>query len=317
MALGLIFCMPAHSAEPAKAPRPATAKDKVPQKNLPAPIVTMLEKGKDVQLIDSFTVTPQLTAYVLVAGDERRIYYVPTGSRLAILGLVFDEKLDNLTAAHLRQYPAPAPKPIESGMAAPIGAPVAQAPTAPAQGVPMIAGVNPGSNIDLRAGTPETASLLQQVKVAASNPGASGVYSEGTGKLDVYVIFDFACPYCHELYRVTRPLLSQVRLHWIPVAVLGPKSQLLAEAFLSSSNKAAALQAAADKKLAPAAQASPAVATVLANNQAVMQSVNLRAVPILALQSRGQAQTIVGLPEPGVLERVFAYAIAGTGQAGR
>lgn len=298
---------PAATAADPVAPK-AAAKGKTAAKpmapKVPEVVLAMLTKGQNVKLLDTFAVTPQLTAYVLLAGDERRIYYVTADGKYAILGLLFDEKLDNLTAEHLRRYPV-TPARVATGP----GPEVAPMP-APAL-TPSPDGVS-----DQQVPPAAAAALLNVARAAAAANIGQSVVSEGKG-IDVFVIYDPTCPYCKQLYKLTRSMLDRVRLHWLPVAALGPRSQLMAEALLTAPNRAQALEAVVNDALPPATQMSSAVGTLVTANYRMLQAAGIRSVPTLVLQDQGQARVIVGLPAPGVLEQVFAHAAAGSGTAAR
>lgn len=71
----------------------------------PAPIAAMMAQGKGVKFQDKFDAPGGLQGYVLsAASGERRIYYVTPDGKHAILGILFDEKLNNLTAEHQKTY---------------------------------------------------------------------------------------------------------------------------------------------------------------------------------------------------------------------
>lgn len=76
-----------------------------PNSGLPAPIAAMLKSGQGVRFQDKFESPGGLTGYVLSASNgERRIYYVTPDKRHAILGILIDENLTNLTAEHQKTF---------------------------------------------------------------------------------------------------------------------------------------------------------------------------------------------------------------------
>lgn len=71
----------------------------------PAPIASMIEQGKGVKFQDKFDAPGGMKGYVLSSSNgERRIYYVTPDGKYAILGIVFDENLNNITAEHQKTY---------------------------------------------------------------------------------------------------------------------------------------------------------------------------------------------------------------------
>lgn len=71
----------------------------------PAPIAAMIAEGKGVKFQDKFDAPGGLQGFVLSAATgERRIYYVTPDGKHAILGILFDQNLENVTAVHQRTY---------------------------------------------------------------------------------------------------------------------------------------------------------------------------------------------------------------------
>lgn len=71
----------------------------------PPPIEAMIKQGKGVKFQDKFDSDGGLTGYVLSAANgERRIYYVTPDQNHAILGVMFDAELNNVTAKHQKTY---------------------------------------------------------------------------------------------------------------------------------------------------------------------------------------------------------------------
>jgi len=57
----------------------------------------------------------------------------------------------------------------------------------------------------------------------------------------VYVFFDAQCPHCSVLWRSARPLKSQAKFVWIPVALLNKSSEAQGAALLAAKDPAAAM----------------------------------------------------------------------------
>lgn len=56
-----------------------------------------------------------------------------------------------------------------------------------------------------------------------------------------YVFFDAQCPHCAALWRAARPLKSQTKFVWIPVALLNKTSEAQGAALLAAKDPAAAM----------------------------------------------------------------------------
>jgi thiol:disulfide interchange protein DsbG len=57
----------------------------------------------------------------------------------------------------------------------------------------------------------------------------------------VYVLFDPQCPHCAALWNAAKPLRSQARFVWIPVALLNPTSSTQGAALLAATDPVAAM----------------------------------------------------------------------------
>lgn len=238
----------------------------------PEPIAKMVARGKGVVVLDNFKVDgTELTAWIVKSGAERRIFYVPASGAVAILGLVFDKDLNNVTTEHALRYTSPAAIAAGSGPA-----------TAPATAMEGF----------------ETGPLMQVAFSQLVNARASHV--EGGGK-DVYVVYDPGCPSCHNLWKASRGLLGQLRIHWVPIASVTQKSANLAENILTAMEPEKAFAAAAVKRLAPADSVSPAVASVLSRNATILQAAGKKNVPFIVFDRSGKAYGHVGwLSESGL-----------------
>jgi thiol:disulfide interchange protein DsbG len=52
----------------------------------------------------------------------------------------------------------------------------------------------------------------------------------------VYVLFDPQCPHCGDLWEAAKPLRDKVRMVWVPVRLLGPRSRGQGAALLAASD---------------------------------------------------------------------------------
>lgn len=59
----------------------------------------------------------------------------------------------------------------------------------------------------------------------------------------VYVFFDPQCPHCSALWQASKPILGQVRMVWIPVTLLNPKSVKQGAVLLASKDVVPAMDA--------------------------------------------------------------------------
>lgn len=98
IALAFAFGLPMEAIAQDPSQHPASAA-------LPAPIAKMIETGKGVRFQEKFKAPGGLTGYTLSASNgEMRIYYVTPDGKHAILGIMFDEGLNNLTADHQKTF---------------------------------------------------------------------------------------------------------------------------------------------------------------------------------------------------------------------
>ena len=301
----------------------------------PPPIEAMLAKGKNVKVLDAFDAQGGLTGFVLSAGHaERRLYYVTPDGAVAIYGMAFDRGLNNLTARDFAKYTNPlsnttgigtlmVPGALAGGEKTAAAEPTPSAPAFGAQKTPPRAQA-PAAN-DKRAALAQddlwSVSALDAASSAAPAPGAllpadrawalatkaQGAFTEGRG-LPVYIVIDLACPYCHRTYRATRTLLGQLQIHWIPVGALGPRSQLLAQAFLSSKDKGAALASAVSGELVPAPSLSIEAAALINENADSLKMAGSTSVPLTLYLDRGQAKKLSGAPSVAQLQELVRIA---------
>jgi thiol:disulfide interchange protein DsbG len=130
----------------------------------------------------------------------------------------------------------------------------------------------------------------------------SAGFVEGSAGPVVTAFVDLNCVYCSRLWRQLRaPIASgQLRVRWVPVAVIAPDSEGLAAALLQHPDPVAALAAheSGTQRLA-VAPASAATADGIAANNALLDIVTNRRPATPVLVARGadqQPQVAVGLP---------------------
>ena len=71
--------------------------------------------------------------------------------------------------------------------------------------------------------------------------GSGFVVGQATSARQVMVFFDPQCPHCAALWKASQPLLDRVRMVWIPIAFVSPKSAPQAAALLSTNDPQAAM----------------------------------------------------------------------------
>lgn len=279
LGLAVLSAWPSVSLAGAAAGKPAPVQQKNAKdargKVLPAPIQSMLKHGKGVQVLASFPAEGGMTGYLMAAqGGERRIYYVPQNGKVALLGLMLDDDLNNLTARHLDD----------------LGETKGMEPAVDAKDAAALA--------EKERKAAEAANLQRVLLLAAKAPGT---WSEGRG-LDVFVFYDPACPFCHGLYRESRAFTDKLRLHWIPVAVVSPDSPGLADAFLATADKKQGMEQLVARQLPPSRNISTQTSRVLQENHNLLNLAGSTRVPTLLFWDGQQTRRIIGKPDAGLLD---------------
>lgn len=145
---------------------------------LPKVIEAMIRNGRDVKVLERFDAGSGLTGYVLSsAGAERRIFYVTADHKKAILGLVFNDQLENLTADHQRQH-------IDV------------------------------SDV-LKAKTARLKFPQHPLEVASALPSQAG-WTQGSG-LEVFVYVDVDSEASREMVRQLQRHMEMLKIRWLPV----------------------------------------------------------------------------------------------------
>ena len=97
---------------------------------------------------------------------------------------------------------------------------------------------------DSPAAAASAAAPAPTVSVAAVASQAKGFTVGSTISVrTVYVFFDPQCPHCAELWEQAKPLKSQAKFVWIPVALLNPASGPQGAAILAAADPVAAMDA--------------------------------------------------------------------------
>ena len=127
----------------------------------------------------------------------------------------------------------------------------------------------------------------------------------------VYVFTDPNCPYCHDLWKATKPYYSEgLQVRHILVGILKPSSPAKAAAILGADDPAAALRRHenryADGGIAPAADPAPAVQAQLEQNQQLMRRMGARATPALIYRDgNGEVHSLSGMPRLKALPEIL------------
>ena len=128
----------------------------------------------------------------------------------------------------------------------------------------------------------------------------------------VYVFFDAQCPHCAALWEAAKPLKSQARFVWIPVALLGDRSLAQGAAILGAPDPVAAMEqneaSVRDKTGGISAMnVADAQKEVVKRNTQLMTGFGFGSVPTVVGKhaSTGELVTIDGaVPTPGLAQRL-------------
>jgi len=96
----------------------------------------------------------------------------------------------------------------------------------------------PGTGTSAGAPAPAAGSAQVSVEAIAGQAKGFSVGSPMAAKV-VYVFFDPQCPHCAALWEASRPLRSQARFVWIPVALINETSVAQGAALMSAPDPAA------------------------------------------------------------------------------
>lgn len=223
--------------------------------SLPAPIAAMIKNGKGVKFQDKFDAPGGLTGFVLSAATgERRIYYVTPDRKYAMLGIMLDQELNNITADHQKTY---------MNVLEFLGA----------------AKSDPAS---------ESASPIDLARINALQ------YTEGTGPIELNVVFDSQCGKCRSLYAATRKRLDRFTIRWVPSATIDEKSRRWMEAFVTSKDRAATLDSlfGVEDPPVPHAKAGEETAAAIARSAAIMKAAGTTRYPLVLYVDASNAEVM-------------------------
>jgi thiol:disulfide interchange protein DsbG len=173
------------------------------------------------------------------------------------------------------------------------------------------------------AATPAPAPAPDNAARPASVPGAvEAVIAKGTGfavganmmaAKVLYVLFDPQCPHCGHLWETSKPLVGQIRIVWMPVAFMGPKSAPQGAAILAAADPAATMNAHEARLsegqggMEPPANPDPALLAKIQTNTALWRELKGESVPFLVFKDAvsGQSSTLEGALETSQLRQLL------------
>lgn len=148
----------------------------------------------------------------------------------------------------------------------------------------------------------------------AAAPKATWI-AQGDGRRELYIFFDPNCAYCPMIYKNLQPLIApyDLRLRWIPVAMLDATSLGKAAAILQARDPKAALDyneahynVAAHTGSISEEIPTAATETRLRANEALLNRVGIPVVPTLLFRAKtGEAMVIQGALSPVALRKVL------------
>lgn len=154
--------------------------------------------------------------------------------------------------------------------------------------------------------------------VLSPEAGLAAVISQGRGfevgavgaSHTAYVFFDPQCPHCSQLWLSTRPLLDRLRMVWLPVAFIGPKSLPQGVVLLAAADPQAAMNAhesallAGQGGLAVPERSDPALEAAIGANTDLLGRLGANSVPfVLSRQVGGPVLSHAGAMDTAALSQ--------------
>jgi thiol:disulfide interchange protein DsbG len=154
-------------------------------------------------------------------------------------------------------------------------------------------------------------------------PGAvEAVIAKGTGfavganmmaAKVLYVLFDPQCPHCGHLWETSKPLVKDIRIVWMPVAFMGPKSAPQGAAILAAADPVATMNAHEARisqnlgGMEPPANPDPALVAKITANTALWRELKGESVPLIVFKDpvSGQSSTLEGALETDQLKQLM------------
>lgn len=177
----------------------------------------------------------------------------------------------------------------------------------------LLSACNPAANEV--AGIP----AKQAVSIEAIVSTARGftVGSE-TATKTVYVFFDAQCPHCGHLWEAAKPLQSNTRFGWIPVAFLNKASAAQGATLLGSDNPAARMDEHEASLMAhqggiTAGAVAPDLKVAIERNTKLLTSFGAESIPfIVAVDASGKVVSKAGALSTEALATMLGIAPPGT-----
>ncbi len=176
-----------------------------------------------------------------------------------------------------------------------------------AAGLAWLAGCSRQREATPPAAAPTTASATPSPRQAFETAlrGTGFVVGQATSARQALVFFDPQCPHCAALWKASQPLLDRIRMVWIPIAFVSPKSAPQGAMLLATSDPQALMDLHESRMSAGQGglevQGQPAadlVARIKANTE-LLTSLGANSVPHLVLRTAAEGPYSVvpgGLP---------------------
>lgn len=112
----------------------------------------------------------------------------------------------------------------------------------------------------------------------------------------IYVFFDPQCPHCGHLWNAAKPLMNQVRMVWLPVGFIAPRSTTQGAALLAATDPVAAMSAHEQSLLAQQGGMTPPdnlpaeLTDKVKANTKLWQQIGGESVPMIVFKSPANGQ---------------------------
>jgi thiol-disulfide isomerase/thioredoxin len=153
---------------------------------------------------------------------------------------------------------------------------------------------------------PDLSGIVKQARAATSITVGSGQAAE------FFVFVDPHCPYCHKTYALFEALAKEgpgFTVHYIPIGILGPRSENGAKGLLGMSGEAQASALAglmAGKAATMSSEAIGAGDKAHQQNLAIFRNLQFDAVPVTVVLSGGEVTVSNGMPPINELREAVA-----------
>lgn len=128
----------------------------------------------------------------------------------------------------------------------------------------------------------------------------------------VYVFFDPQCPHCGQLWENAKPIANQVKMVWMPVAFISPKSAPQGAAILGAQDPVATMTAHEQSLLArqggmSASEPSAELAAKIKANTELWKQLGGESVPMIIFKTAGSGEPgkFNGAPDTETLKKML------------